>query len=354
MKNFLKTLPRLACCGLLGTALLALPRETAAGVRAGLQMLGTDVLPSLFPFLVLASYLSLSGAADGLCHVLRRVTRRFFRMSEGALPAVLMGLVGGYPVGPKTAAELYRTGRVSRNEAERLLYFTANVSPAFAVSYVGLFLLQNAAAGALLYAAAVLSSLTLGWLCRFLSDGKPPVPAANLPSRHAVTGAVASATEASLSIAGWVLTFAVASSLLEKAGLPPAVTLFLRSVVEITTGCRAVAGAVALPVTAAAVGFGGLAVLCQMAPYAETCCVPLRRLFAARGVNAALCALYAESLLKLFPQAVPAAVLLGAPRPALSAGLPAAALLTVTAAIFVWEVDNRRKKCYNNRRENRE
>ncbi len=354
MKNFLKTLPRLACCALLGAALLALPRETADGVRQGLHLLGSDVLPSLFPFLVLSSYLSLSGAADGLCRLLRRCTKRLFRMSEGALIAVLMGLIGGYPVGPKTAADLYRAGRVSRNEAERLIYFTANVSPAFAVSFVGLFTLRNAAAGALLYAAAVLSALTVGWLCRFLADGKPPVPAADLPARHAVTGAVASATQAALSVAGWVLTFAVGSALLDNAGLPSAAVLFLRSVIEVTTGCRAVAGAVALPVTAAVVGFGGLAVLCQIAPYAEECGVPLRRVFALRGVNAALCALYAEGLTKLFPQAVPAAVLLGAPRPALSAGVPAAALLTVTAAIFVLEVDNRRKTCYNTGRKNRE
>ena len=56
-------------------------------------------------------------------------------MAAGAL---VLGLAGGYPVGARTAAELYAQGALTRDEAERLLTFWNNANPAFLLSGLGL------------------------------------------------------------------------------------------------------------------------------------------------------------------------------------------------------------------------
>ena len=51
--------------------------------------------------------------------------------------ALLLGLVGGYPIGARTAAELYASGDLTRQEAERLLTFCNNSNPVFLISVLG-------------------------------------------------------------------------------------------------------------------------------------------------------------------------------------------------------------------------
>lgn len=347
-KDTLRRLPKLIICTITAALLIMYPKEAADGIRNGLSLLASDVIPAVFPFMVLASYVFASGAAQPLCRILKPLTSKLLRVSSEAALAVIMGLIGGYPVGAKTVAELYEGGVITRNEAERLMFYCINASPAFTVSAVGVMCLGSIKKGFLLYGAVVLSALTAGFFCRFLDDGKRlNAESCFTVRKDAFSHAVATSAEAMLGISGWILVFSALSRLAELAALDENTLTFVRAVCEVTTGCRYACTSVPLQFTGAMLGFGGFAVICQITVYTDRCAVELKRILSARLINASLCAFYTNLLMKIFPEAVSASAQISAGNAGMgiSHTAPVAAFLLLMCAALILEVDNRRKVC---------
>ena len=122
----------------LGMLALILDGRTAIeGARQGIGLCLRTVIPSLFPFFAVSSLLVSLGAADGAGRVLARPFRQLFRCGGAGCAALLLGLIGGYPVGARTAAALVRQGALTPQEGGRLLTFCNNAGPAFAVGVAG-------------------------------------------------------------------------------------------------------------------------------------------------------------------------------------------------------------------------
>ena len=143
-------------------ALLLFPSEAAEAARQSVQLCLQTVLPALFPFFVLSSLLVACGGAQVFGRALEPFMRPLFHLSGAGAAALALGLVGGYPVGARTAAELYRGGCLPRKEAERLLAFCSNAGPGFILGICGGAVLQSARAGAYLYLVHVASALLTG------------------------------------------------------------------------------------------------------------------------------------------------------------------------------------------------
>ena len=109
--------------------LLAASDVAAQAVREGLALCGGSVIPALFPFLVVSRLFVATGSAAALGRLLAPLTRRMLGVSGPGGTAVLLGLLGGYPVGAQTAGELARTGAVSRQEGQRCCSATTAARP---------------------------------------------------------------------------------------------------------------------------------------------------------------------------------------------------------------------------------
>lgn len=245
--------------------LLLRPQQAAEAVREGLALCGGTVIPSLFPFFIAISLLLQLGAAESLGRLCAPVMRPLFRMrGECALP-LLAGLLGGYPTGVKTAAELYTQGRITRREAELLLGFCDNCGPAFLLGYVGAGVLGDAGAGLRLYGIHALSALLTGvLLCRVNRDRGLALPGSALPARtvpfpQALTASVSSALTSTLHICAFVVCFRVLTA------LPPiSLPLAVSGILEMVTAIAALSpGPAAFTAAAAITGWGGLSVHCQ-------------------------------------------------------------------------------------------
>jgi sporulation integral membrane protein YlbJ len=165
------------CC-LVG--LLFFPQESVKAASDGMRLCIDVVIPSLFPFFVLSSLvveLGLAGSAGGL---LSRITGLLFRINGACASAVILGFVGGYPVGAKTALSLYERGQCTKTEAERLLSFCNNSGPAFILGFVGVGIFGGTLPGVLIYAAHVIASLTVG-VCFRWYGGNPPASFGGTP-----------------------------------------------------------------------------------------------------------------------------------------------------------------------------
>lgn len=347
---FIKKMPIIICVCLIASGLIIYPETAAKGIRNGLTLLGNNLIPSLFPFAVFSSYISENSFSGKLASFIDKPMKKAFKIGGNALIPFILGTLGGYPVGAKTVADFYKSGKLTQNEAQRLLFWAVNPSPAFTVTAVGTFMLGNSKCGLIIYFSSILASLTVGFFCRFLSNGKSISSTYEVKAdgKNALVKAVASATEAILGISGWVLTFSALSSLCDKLTIEDSARLFLKSVLEITTACETVtANALPLTVVAAAIGFGGFAVIFQTASYCEICSLEIKKLICVRIVLSAFTSLYTAVLLKIFPQTVETSATINVIGHNFSVyhSIPAAAILMIMCAALILEVDNRKKVC---------
>lgn len=344
-RYYLKYLPELTIIIIAGIGLITYSGEASNGIREGLTLLGSTVIPSLFPFLVLSAYLTESSTAVVFGKILKKPTEVIFKTSGISSISLLMGAVGGYPLGAKTTASLFSHGQITSNEAERLLLWCTCPGPAFTVTALGAVVLKSTKSGIIIYSSALLSAITIGFFCRFLSSPEKPRQMPLERAHASLSSAVSSALSSVLGISAWVLTFSCISGIINAFSFDDGVKTFLKITLEVTTGCTTYAGSLPLPVTAAAVGFGGIAVMCQILPYLKECGVLLRRFAAARVLNAALCAFYCSGLIKLFPSTLNTSVTYETRLASISLSYttPVFAVLIIMCALFVFQVDNRKK-----------
>lgn len=331
-------------------ALLTHPEKAADGIKAGLTVLGENVIPSLFPFMVLSTYISGSDVIDILTGVLEKPAQKLFKTNGSALIAVLMGFLGGYPIGAKTTAEFYESGKLTENEARRLFCWCVNPNPAFVITCVGTFMLSNFKVGIILYVSCVLSSCVIGFCTRFFSDGKKAQNGKRTQKsrKNLFVESVGIGSDAMFSVCGWVLTFSAIASVTDVFIKNENFALFVKAISEVTIGCKyAVLKGLPLPTVAAVLGFGGFAVIFQTAPYIEKCKTELKTFICTRLLNASLSAFFCARLLNIFPQstAVFSQIEIGGTVFPLSHGISATLLLLLMCIVFIFEVDNKRKVC---------
>ena len=249
----------------LGAALLLRPAEASQAVRSGLGMCAATVIPALFPFFVVLSLLLKLGAAALLPRLCGPFLGPLFHLRGICAGPLLAGLMGGYPAGAQTAAQLYEEGLLSRKEAEVCLGFCNNCGPAFLLSYAGVQVLGSSRAGGYLWLIHVASALLTGMiLCRIAgmksaSAPLPALPGSRLPAAQALPQAVSGAAQAIVSICAFVVFFSVVTALLPLT-LPPAAA----GILELVSGLSGLTPGRSGFVTAAALaGWGGLSVHCQ-------------------------------------------------------------------------------------------
>lgn len=264
---------RLPLCFLFCGILLWFLWDAAAirsAVTEALLLCATSVIPAMFPFLVVSNLLIMLGLGDLLSPAFAAVMSRLFRLPGAAGSALLLGLTGGYPIGAKTAADLYRSGRLTREETQRLLTFCNNANPAFFLSVLGAGVFHSVRVGLYLWLIHLLSALLSGWfLCRNRTGSSriqcPPIRKANSdPFSVLWVSAVGSALQGILSICAFVVIFYVLTRPL--ASLPGLWGSAATGILELFSLMPRLSNDSAnLILVSALSGWGGLSVLCQTA-----------------------------------------------------------------------------------------
>ena len=322
--------------GLLWTALALVlwPGEAMGAMKDGLRLCGNVILPSLFPFFVLSSLVVELGMARYLGRLLEPLMAPLFRVGGPCSAALALGFVGGYPVGARTAIQLYQNGQCTRTEAERLLAFCNNSGPAFILGVVGAGVFGSGRAGLLLYLAHILASLLVGLLFRFYKPsqrprtyrgGGPQFQAASFPA--AFTSSITGAMGSVLNICAFVLFFTVFLRLLTYAGVLAALARALAAlfsplglnelwarrlitgVLELSSGVSSLTdGALTgrLSMAAFMLGWAGVSVHCQVLAFLGDSGLSMRTYVAGKLLHGGLSSLIAAALCRLFPLSGPA------------------------------------------------
>ncbi len=288
------TLVLLLCAAALSVRTQACSQAAREAVRLCME----TVIPSLFPFMVLSSLLVACGTAAALGRRLRGLCGALFGLSGAGAGALALGLVGGYPVGARCAAELVRGGGLSREEGERLLAFCNNAGPGFILGMCGTAAFHRARAGAWLYLVHVLAALLTGVLLR-RHGAVPAAQPGRMPEKplsHALGPAVRASCAGMGTVCGFVVLFAVLLRMAEgvTGTLPPLWRALLAGTIELTSGVLSLPDTRAGFVCCAALlGWGGLSVHAQTLAMLEGSGLRARRYFLGKLLHALLSAVLA-------------------------------------------------------------
>ncbi len=310
------------------------------GVSAGLSLCATAVIPPLFPFVVLSDFLIRSGLCEILGTYLNPITRLLFKLPGSAGCAVLMSLVGGYPVGAKMTAQLTEEGSITERQGRRMMLFCVNAGPAFVMGTVGTVMLSSKRAGVILYISMVLSAVFMGVVLRFFdgeTEQKSRVKTDFNPS--IISESMTAGTNAMLSMCAWVIAFSCINSLIKNLPLRGNSAVWINILTEVTSGCAAAVSVFPVSVQTLVMGWAGLSVHCQIYGFVKKTRLKMSHFFLSRLIHGGLATTLASVMFKLFPCEVSvfssASQIL--PR-AFSVSAPAAAAMLCLASFLILDI----------------
>lgn len=321
--NATKIITALLCCAA-AIGLLLYSGPVGDAVREALKVCAGMVIPALFPFMALSSFIALSGAAHYISLPFSPLTR-LLRLPRAMGATVLMSMTGGYPVGARLIALYLEQGRISPRTAARMLCFCCNAGPAFIISAVGTRLLNNTGAGIALLIAHLLSSLVIG--AAMARGEKTPRFEAPRDERRdsaaAFVEAVKSASSGMIIMCSFIVLFYAVTALLESSGATSAAVSVLGSVtpmdegfwralitgmLEVTSGCIAAAstaGSAPFMLTAFLISFSGISVICQISSCFPPGAIDLQPFILSRVVHGFLTMLISYPLFRVFCRVLP-------------------------------------------------
>lgn len=260
----------------------------AAGEAAlkGVELCLRSVVPALFPFFLLSGFLTGSIGGSGMIG-------KLYRMPKQCGTVILTGILSGYPVGARLAAEQYRTGMLTKSQADRLLMFCSQAGPSF---LFGILCLQMGEIRLvwMLWAVQLLSSLSVAWILprQVESDSISPTVF------HSRQDVMTNALRAMGAVCGWIIVFRVIIDFCQRWFLwllPETIQILLCGLLELTNGCLMLNQIADMEIrfllAAIMLNFGGLCVIMQT--HSVTVGLSFRRYLYGKGIQTAFALLYA-------------------------------------------------------------
>lgn len=252
--------------------------EAAAAAFSALSACIRQIVPSLFPYMVLSSLIVSLELAAPLCRVF---PMHVFGLPSCTAPVLLTGLLCGFPVGAVGCAALSQSGKITKREAAHLCALSCHTSPAFLLGVVGTAWGSKSFA-LLLYGTCVAFAVVYGVLFRPSRCNRTTDRAARAIVPHpklapAFCRAVCDAASSCLTVTGFIVFFRTASAVIATA--VPLLTVPCAILLEFSSGAlygAQVGGAVGAGMTGFAVGFSGLSVLAQLLQYLAPQDIPFK------------------------------------------------------------------------------
>lgn len=265
-----KSIIILAGISLAAAILLTHPQPSSQAVLIGLEVCMQSILPALFPFFVITELWCRLGFPQRLEHLTAPFTEKLFHLPGVASGAIFLGILGGYPVGARTAVQLYKERQLTREEAQHTLRFCNNAGPAFIMGIIGS-LFHDAGVAALLWGIHLFSALLIGLLFRPVkrsSSNHIQSAIQSTPFIPALTASIQKAGETALQVCTYVLFFSVITGYLQESGGNSLLKNFLMGSLELAGGIRflhsaAPSAQMCFVMSSCLLGWGGMCVHCQ-------------------------------------------------------------------------------------------
>ena len=239
-------------------------QQIVSAANDGVELCAKVIIPSLFPFIFI-SQIVISGFHIKPLRWLSPL-EKFCGIPTGSAPLLLLGLLGGYPVGAQSVWQAYQDGALQKDDAQRMLSLFNNAGPSFIFGMIG----------------AILKDVRLCWILLGIQIVSAIITGCLLPNKSANSLAILSTKSPTLSgylehsvrtmgkICGWVILFRCFISALD-AHIFPYLNLessaLLAGLLELSNGCVRISAlenqTLQFVLCSIVLSFGGLCVLLQ-------------------------------------------------------------------------------------------
>lgn len=246
----------------LAMLLFVLDSQTAfTGAKDGITLCIYTVIPSLFPFFVITALIRSIFVGQSI--PLLRPLGKLCGVPAGGECILLLGLIGGYPVGAQVIADTYRSGQIDQHTAKRLLGFCSNAGPAFLFGMIAS-QFTSAMTPWLLWGIHILSALIVGWL---LPNKRQTTCRLSTSAPLSLTQALEQAIRITASVCGWVVLFRVIIAICQRWFLwlfPQELQAIFAGLLELSNGCSTLSSisseALRFVISSCMLAFGGICV----------------------------------------------------------------------------------------------
>ena len=226
-------------------SLIIFSNTNLSAAKTGLILWSNSIVPVLFPFFVATELLSHTNVPYYLGKFLNKFMKPIFNVRGEGSFAFIMGLISGYPIGAKIAANFRENNICTKEECERLLSFTNNSGPLFIIGTVGITMFGNSTIGFLLLITHVLASITVGIIFRFwkynikysssnnnsYTNSKNQLSLSNLG--EIIGNSISGSINTILLIGGFVVLFSVILSILQTSQLLDIISNFIKPLFDL-------------------------------------------------------------------------------------------------------------------------
>lgn len=216
----------------IGMVLLILDSKTALyGATAGIEICLKTVIPALFPFFLLTAVITKT-LAFPLSKLLRPLGR-LCKIPRGSESILMLGLLGGYPIGAQAVHSVYQSGILRKKAAHRMLTFCNNPGPAFIFGMVGC-MFDSLLVPWIIWVIIILSAIVTSWL--------QPVYEDECVNRYIneKSDVLTVSIKSMAKVCSWVIIFRVMISILQRWVfwmLPSEPVIIITGLLELTNGC---------------------------------------------------------------------------------------------------------------------
>lgn len=262
----------------------------------GIKLCISIIIPSLFPFMVISS--AFVGNLDGSSlKTIFKITNKLFGISIYGAGAFICGILCGYPIGAKCAAELYAEGRISKSEAQSLMAYCNNSGPLFIIGAIGLGMLHSFKCGVFLYIVHIFSAIVAALILKPYTYIRQ-ISSVNLPKSKPLTQCICESVTNVLNVCGFILMFSVVNKITQPffALAPHKIRLVLPGIVEISNGIKTVCTNATgfcekMTIISFVLGWSGISVHMQVSNIAKPHGICLKKYYITRLFTAILSAI---------------------------------------------------------------
>lgn len=281
------------------------PSAVSGAVRESVTDCVETVIPSLFAFTVLAVYLQRSGLYVIALRPLTVPLSKLLRMDEELCAVFVLSNIGGYPVGVKLLSEMVRGGRLSRENAARMLCCCFGSGPAFVVGIVGMGVFGSSGAGLALFGICFAVSLLMAAAVRSrggITLDRGTDRELDLTADSFVSSVISGA-KVMFTVCVMIVGFSAITALLRTLGVYSGAEMLFGNgsvfpaLLEVTR-IKSVAAGYAFPLCAALLSFGGVCVLMQISALSNG--IPLKKMLISRAAASIISAVLAMPFSRAF------------------------------------------------------
>ena len=190
--------------------------------KKALDICFTTLVPSLFPFVFAAAFLSCVMPEITKENRILNTLSRLFGVPPTLIAGVLLGLFSGFPSGAVFVTKIFRRGLCTKEEAVRAVCLSNNCSASFLINIAGVSVFKSAEYGGILLVCQILSVVTASQILKSVrrNECHKVFPATKEKKQDRVsfskafTDSIKSSCLSMLYISGFVTFFFTLSSLL--------------------------------------------------------------------------------------------------------------------------------------------